>query len=170
VLLCALPRLLDAQPAVTLTVVGGGAEEHRNKALARDLGVDHATTFLGSVPHARVAAELWRADVLVVPSRTQPNGAAEGHPVAPKEAYATGTLVLATDCGGLPEVVPPEERPNLVPEGDADALAGALVELLGRPAEWAERARAGRGWVEREFDARSLAMQVAALYERMLGT
>jgi glycosyltransferase involved in cell wall biosynthesis len=123
---------------------------------------------LGEVSHPKVIRELYAADVLVVPSRTLPDGEAEGHPVVPKEAYATGTLVIATTCGGLPEVVPPEHRAGLVAEGDAGALAAAIVELLRRPDEWAARAASARLWVESQFEARKLARRVAAFYERAL--
>jgi glycosyltransferase involved in cell wall biosynthesis len=169
VLLRALPSVLGRHPGATLTVIGEGPEAPRHAQLVRTLRLGESVRFLGACAHADVAVELRRAHALVVPSRTEASGAAEGSPVAPKEALATGVPVVATTCGGLPEVIPPAQRGSLVPENDAPALAGAIAALLDRPDTWGALAVEGRRWVEEQFDSARLARRLADLYAEVSG-
>jgi glycosyltransferase involved in cell wall biosynthesis len=165
ILLRAFPDVLAVYPTATLTVIGDGAQAPGNRMLADQLDISPKVRFLGAASQDVVVRELGAADLLVLPSRTIPTGEAEGHPVAPKEAYARGVLVVATDCGGTAEVIVPSERRNIVPEGDPLSLARALLDVLHDPASWPERARAGRRWIEEQFDTRMLAGRVTDVYE-----
>jgi len=94
-------------------------------------------------------------DVLVAPSREEPFGTVLA------EAMAAGTPVVATRVGGLAEVVEDGVTGRLVAPGDPDALAAAVLEVLGRRAQMgaAGRARAAR------WHADAYADRVAALLE-----
>lgn len=168
VLLRALPRLCAEEPRLVLEVIGDGAESARNEALARELGVSRHVSFRGAKPRDQVRAALERAELLVVPSRTTADGAAEGAGLVPKEAMAAGLPVVATDSGGLPETVPPEYRHELVPEGDHEALAARIAYVLERRESWPRRAHAGREWVENQFDHERVARRTAAIYAELL--
>jgi len=167
VLLRAMRRVVDERPETTLVVIGDGDDFARNRELARLLDLERHVEFRGAQPHSEVARELRHALALVVPSRTSAAGEAEGHPVAPKEAFAAGVPVIATSCGGLPEVFPPDLRATLVGENDAPALAEAIVAFLESPDTWRERSAVARKWAEEQFDARRLAERVAGLYGDM---
>ena len=167
VLLTAMRHVVDECPATTLVVIGHGDDFARNHELVQSLELEAHVDFRGAQPHDAVARELRRAQALVVPSRTSAAGEAEGHPVAPKEAFAAGVPVIATVCGGLPHVFPPEQRATLVPEGDAPALGAAIVAFLRQPETWHETAITARRWVEEQFDARRLAERVARLYDEI---
>jgi glycosyltransferase involved in cell wall biosynthesis len=164
VLLRALPEVPAAR-AVTLDVIGDGAERKANERLARELGVDRRVRFHGARPRKAVVAAMAAADVLVVPSRVTRAGEAEGSPVAPKEALAVGVPVVATEVGGLPEVVPPEHRHELVRPDEPGALAAQIGELLADRPNWSHRARVGRGFVEDMFDWAQLGARTARMYE-----
>jgi colanic acid/amylovoran biosynthesis glycosyltransferase len=168
VLLRALPRLCADEPRLVLEVIGDGPERARNDALARKLGVRRHVSFRGAQPREQVLAALERADLLVVPSRTTADGAAEGAGLVPKEAMAAGLPVLATRSGGLPETMPPDYRHELVPEGDHEALAARIAYVLQRPESWPLRAHAGRRWVESQFDHERVARRTAAIYAELL--
>ena len=71
--------------------------------LARDLSVD--ARFVGRVSGADKTAFLDSCDVLVFPSRRYPSGRSEGLPVSLLEALARGRVVVASDSGGIPEIV-----------------------------------------------------------------
>jgi colanic acid/amylovoran biosynthesis glycosyltransferase len=167
VLLAAMPRVLDACPTTSLVVVGDGEDAERNRETVGRLDLESRVEFRGPQPHEYVLKALRDVQALIVPSRTSAAGEAEGHPVAPKEAFAAGVPVIATRCGGLPDVFPPDQRSGLVPENDPEALAEAIVELLRHPETWRERATAARKWAEEQFDARRLAERVASFYADM---
>jgi glycosyltransferase involved in cell wall biosynthesis len=61
--------------------------------------------------------------------RTESVGRGGRAPVALKEAFASGVPIIATSCGGLPEVILPTQRVSLVPKGDAAALAQTIVAI-----------------------------------------
>ena len=113
----ALPRL----PAGSLLViVGSGPLEKELKDLAEQLEVSASIRFLGQVPDAR---RYFRAfDLFVLSSDHEPFG------MVLLEAMAAGVPVLATDCGGAPEVVGDPEQ--LFPLGDVQQLADRLIVIF----------------------------------------
>ncbi|HVA27270.1 MAG TPA: glycosyltransferase [Candidatus Baltobacteraceae bacterium] len=124
-------------PDSGLFVVGGARTRSRIADLARlasDLGIAEAVTFLGPIPNARVAAAFQGADVIAVPSHYEAFG------LVALEARATGTPVVASDVGGLKELVTPQSGGQRVRSGDYLAWAQAL-ELALRPDELLRRRR-----------------------------
>jgi glycosyltransferase involved in cell wall biosynthesis len=67
------------------------------------------------------------------------------------EAFACGVPVVATELGGLPELVQPDRYGETVPADDPTAMAGALARLLADPERAFVIGRAARGRAEREF-------------------
>lgn len=125
-LLAAFPAVLDAHPRTRLRIVGGGPELPALRARARALGLGEAVCFLGEVPGERaVRREYFQADVFCLPSRQ------EGFGIAFLEAMAAGLPVVGAAAGAVPEVVPEGEAGLLVPPRDPEALAAALIRLLG---------------------------------------
>lgn len=146
---------------VHLLVAGEGEERPKLEALARELQAESPdpawrVEFLGSVPDM---AALWdRLDVLALPSLS------EALPLVVIEAMARGLPVVASRIPGLDEVVVDGETGLLVPPGDVDALARALLRLAQDPtfarrlgAEGARRARS-------LFSAERMATETEKLY------
>ncbi len=163
-LVSALPQVLQGDHRVRLEVIGDGELRSETEKLARDLGVDGHVEFRGVQSPEAVAQAMHAADVLVVPSRRSEAGEEEGSPVAPKEALATGMPVVATNVGGIPDIVPPEYRSELVPPDDPTALATQIVRLLTDRGSWRERTCIGRAWIAREFDADRLIARLEDVY------
>jgi starch synthase len=107
---------------------------------------------------------LSHATAFVCPSQYEPLG------IVNLEAMACGTAVVASNVGGIPEVVADGETGLLVPPDEPDALADALNTLARDP----ERAKAmGEGGRQRaisEFDWTSIALQTAKLYQEVAGS
>ena len=167
-LLCAFATVLGCYPKAELEVLGDGACRKECEQLAQSLGVAQKVDFRGPQPVSAVSQAMRRADVFVMSSRTMPNGEAEGSPVVTKEALAIGLQVVACDSGGTIETIPPEYRHEIVPEDDAQALARQLIAVLDAQAEWPERARIGREWVEQEFDWDVLSRRIVSIYEDVI--
>jgi colanic acid/amylovoran biosynthesis glycosyltransferase len=167
VLIEAMPGLLEADRQVELDVIGDGELRRDAEQLASKLGVRRRIRFHGAQSHAQVAQAMRDADVLVVPSRRSADGEEEGSPVAPKEALATGVAVVATAVGGIPDIIAPEYRHELVAPDDPQALAAQILRVIDAPEEWGERARIGRAWVEKQFDSRQLIGRIETLYQAL---
>ncbi len=118
---------------------------------------------LGRLPDAEVDAWLARADLFVAPSLYESFG------LIFLEAMRWGTPVLGTRVGGIPETVVDGESGVLVPPGDPDALAVAIVGLLRDPARRQALGAAGRRRVESEFTTDRMTERTLALYEPLVG-
>jgi N-acetyl-alpha-D-glucosaminyl L-malate synthase BshA len=117
-----------------LVMVGDGPERHDAEQEARQLGVDKDVQFLGKIDS--VAPLLAAADLFLLPTN------AESFGLSALEALASGTPVIGTDAGGLPEVVRKNETGVLCGVGDVDGMAGAAIALLTDERRWKEMSRA----------------------------
>jgi len=106
-----------------LVILGSGPEHDDLERLVNSLGLDDHVDFLDAVPHDKIPGYIASADVVVVPSII------EASSLFMLEAMAMGKAVVATDAGGLPEVMD-EDSGVLVPPMDEKALAWAVRKLL----------------------------------------
>jgi N-acetyl-alpha-D-glucosaminyl L-malate synthase BshA len=152
-------RLLPGAPLV-LTLVGDGPERPRVEALVARLGLSEHVRFLGE--RIDLPTVLRRSDVFLLPSETESFG------LAALEAMACGVPVVASDVGGIPEVVVDGESGLLAPVGDTPAMARHVVRLLGDPAEHARFAAAARRRVDSTFRLEPIVARYEALYRRVV--
>jgi glycosyltransferase involved in cell wall biosynthesis len=136
VLLRALARARRSLPELRLELAGAGPLDAGLRGLAVELGLDGAVTFSGRV--APIAPAYERSSLVVMSSY------GEGFGMVALEAMERGRPVLATRVGGLPEIVAEGETGRLVPPGDEEALAAALVELGQDPERCRAYGSAGR--------------------------
>jgi glycosyltransferase involved in cell wall biosynthesis len=120
---------------VALLVAGDGDERSRLGRDADELGIEDRVRFLGALPRGRIVELFAAADAAVLSSSW------ENFPHTVVEALAAGTPVLATETGGVAEVVQDGENGLLVPVGDSAALARALRRFVA-DAALRERLRA----------------------------
>ncbi|WP_426089924.1 TIGR04063 family PEP-CTERM/XrtA system glycosyltransferase [Janthinobacterium sp. PSPC1-1] len=165
-LLRAMPRLLAAQPALRLLLAGGGPQEAALRALAAQLGLEHAVVFAGRVPHAQVPAYYQLVDICVYP-RLPMRLTELVTPLKPLEAMAQGRLVVASDVGGHRELVEHGKTGMLFRAGDAEALAQAVLHLLLAPASWPALRRQARTFVETERSWSASVGRYAPVYARL---
>jgi len=130
---------------VPVRIVGSGPEEAALVALARKYGATNVT-FAGFKTGADLSAEYAGARFVVAPSVWY-----EVFGLIALEAYAAGKPVVASQIGGLAELVRDGETGILTGAGDADELAKVMSELWQQQRECAEMGRAGRAWVESDF-------------------
>ncbi|MEX2247044.1 MAG: glycosyltransferase family 4 protein [Dehalococcoidia bacterium] len=146
-----------------LYVVGGPAQASRVAAMEIErLGIGGRVTLVGRVSAKELAGWYRRAQILVSPSLYE----GFGLPVA--EAMASGTAVVASDAGALPELVVHGETGLVVPAADPPALAAALEALLADGAGCRAMGAAGRVRVLERFTWDRTARETEALYQRTL--
>ncbi|MGO8676687.1 MAG: glycosyltransferase family 4 protein [Limisphaerales bacterium] len=140
VLVRALPTLIGRFPGLQVHFLGDGPQKEKLMELAARLGVAGACRFVGVVPHEQVLQELSHCMAAVVPSRSESFG------LVNIEALSVGTPVVASNVGGIPEIIRAGIDGYLVPPGDPVAMQTRLGEFL-TDAEL--RAQAGRNARER---------------------
>jgi len=159
VLLEALAEVVRDVPSLLCVAAGTGPEGDALRDQASRLGVAGAVRWLGQV--ADVRPLLAAADVVVMPSL------AEGLGVAAIEAMAAGRALVASNVGGLPELLADGEQGLLVPPGDPRALGAALARVLGDGALRTRLGDAGRRRAQ-DFSTAAMARGTEAVYERAL--
>jgi len=149
-------RVADAYPSASFALAGDGPLMERAVEARRELKLEGQLHLLGQVDRARdLIASL---DLLVISSLS------EGSSVVAMEAMALGKPVVATAVGGVPEVVAGGETGVLVPPGEVEALADAIVEVLNDPARAAEMGERGRQRAVRLFDIGDMVERTKAVY------
>lgn len=161
-LIRAFARVLGADPKAILLVAGAPLfnRDHEYEQLlrdtARELGISEHVRLLGA--RNDVAAVMQALDLLVVNSSSEPFG------LVALEAMACGTPVLTAACDGLAEIIEHGVEGWLVPPGDEQAMAAAIVYLNRQPALRAQLAERGKKHVASRFSANRYLAQLQAFY------
>lgn len=143
-----------------LTLAGNG-EVDRARAVVAARGLGDTVEVRSWLSSPEVAELLGTAQVLTLPSRN------EGQPMSILEGMARGMCVVATDVGGIPDLVADGTSGVLVPPDDVDALAEALRTVVD---DAQLRARLGAAALERaraDFDVAAAWRRVDALYREL---
>jgi glycosyltransferase involved in cell wall biosynthesis len=152
-------RVAQAVPDATFVLAGDGELRERLQSLARALLGDRVK-FLGWVDDLPTLYGAF--DVVALTSRL------EGTPVALIEASASGTPVVATNVGGVSDVVRDGNTGLLVPPRDPVAVAANVVTLLQDPEGARRMGEEGARWVQGRFSDRRLADDLSELYRELL--
>lgn len=160
VLLQAAAIVRDSAPDVVFQIVGEGPMGDALVAQADALGVSSCVRFLGH--REDIPAILRDSDLFILPSRTEafPNGLLE--------AMAAGLPVIASDVGGIPELVDHGRNGLLVPVADANALASAVLQLVREPAHAARLGSAARQTIETRYSFERMVAAFEELYRESL--
>ena len=159
-LLAAAGIVLSNFEDVTFVVVGEGKLRDDLSAKVARAGLADRFVFTGQ--RADVPRILSIFDIFVMPSLF------EGLCMAVLEAFAAGLPVVATSVGGVPSTVSEGETGILVPPSDANALADAILWMLGHPHERSEMGMMGKRRAEARFTVTTMLERTEAIYERLL--
>lgn len=149
-------------------IVGEGHLREPLSALIEELGMGERIRLLGALPHEDVVRRLSEADILLATSVTAASGDEDAPVNSLKEAMAVGLPVIATQHGGLPELVEDGVHGVLVPQYDASAIADAIGTLLHRRDDWPAMGLAGRQKVIGRYDLPHVTEQTIAAYRKLL--
>ena len=107
------------------TIVGDGSDRPRLEALAAEIGIADRVTFLGETSQERLLRAYAENDVFIMPVRASPDDA-EGFGMVFAEAAASGMPSIATDAGGISDVVKPGLSGVLIEGGEPEHIAAAI--------------------------------------------
>jgi glycosyltransferase involved in cell wall biosynthesis len=158
-LIHAMPAVRRALPRARLVLVGYGDLEGELRGRAAGLGLDGAVTFAGE----RDSAELLTSfDLFVQPSLYESQG------LALLEAMAAGVPAIASDVGGVGDVVRHGETGLLVPPAEPEALAAAIVRLAEAPDLALRLAQGAARRVREQFSLETMIEAYARLYRELV--
>lgn len=158
-LIRAIAECLRQGEKVFLLILGEGELRSDLAALSAELGIEEAVHFLGW--RSDVASVIAACDIFCLPSRN------EGMGKVLVEAMAMGKPIVASDIGGIPDLVHPGENGILVPVGDTAGWAEAIARLCRDPKERQRMGNAGTR-MSAYYSAEAMLQQIDQMYERLL--
>jgi N-acetyl-alpha-D-glucosaminyl L-malate synthase BshA len=145
-----------------LLLIGDGPDRSQAEWLAVQRGIHEQVIFLGK--QDRVAEKLAIADVMLLPSQLESFG------LAALEAMACEVVPIATNVGGIPEVIEHGKNGFLANVGDVDTMAGYAIDILGDEARLKALGKASRASAQARFCASKIIPQYEDFYRRVLGS
>jgi len=152
-------NIVDARPNTTFVFLGDGELSDELKNMASRLGMKEKVKFLGWRPD--VAEVMSVFDLFVLPSLN------EGMGRVLVEAMALGKPIVASDVGGIPDLVVHGKNGCLVPPGDAQSLSAAIRDLLENPEKRKRMGENGKK-IAADYGADEMVQKIALLYQNML--
>jgi len=166
VLIRALATLRVGNPGLGLVVIGKGPEEPALRDLCGELGLQQAVHFLGGRPHEEIAPWLRGCRAAVVPSVIRADGRAEGMPTGIPEALAAGARVVASQAGGVMDILQDRGNGWLARPGDPTHLAAQIQAALDESAGSALLRRAAT--TAADLDWSQVSENYLSIFERAL--
>lgn len=160
----AVKKLLEKNPKLCLRyhIVGAGPLEKQLKNLVHELKLKEIVYLLGGMLQEDVIREMQNAHIFVLPSVEEALG------VVLMEAQAIGLPVVATSTGSVDKVIKDGESGYIVPVKNADALADKLMYLIEHQEIWPQMGRAGRKFIEENYNIKILNKQLEDIYQKLL--
>lgn len=154
-----LQEVLKILPA-KLVLVGDGPDRAEAERLARDLGIWEHVKFLGK--QNALPDILSAADVFLLTSQSESFG------LAALEAMSCGVPVVATNIGGIPEVVTHDESGFITELGDIKRMAKYTLDLITHPRKWQEFSNNARKRAVEHFDTQLIVPMYESLYQKLI--
>ena len=162
----AVAEFSEAGRTVRLVIVGDGPEREALEALAASLAVEDRVEFTGALSPTEVRERYRAGGVFVMPAITDWKGEQEGFGMVVVEAMAFGLPVVATQSGGIPDIVRDGATGILVPERDVGALTRGIAQLLDDGDLATRLAEAARDDVRHRFAPSRIASAFDTVYRR----
>jgi glycosyltransferase involved in cell wall biosynthesis len=160
--------LLNREPAPFLMIGGRGPLKKQLQSQAQDLGIADRVKFLDYIPDDCIPAYYAAADVFALPSVVDERDDTEGLGVVLLEALACETPCVASNVGGIPDVITDGLNGFLVEAGDPAALACRIRELTVTGKLRREMGRQGRRFVKERFSWQSKACELLSVYKELV--
>jgi len=163
VLLRSMPYILEAIPDTQLLIAGSGYMESFIRLLTKSLNLEDHIRLLGFVPEDELPSLYNLSDLFILPSIY-----AESFGITLLEAMASGTPIVASAIGGIPEVVENGVNGILFKKGDELDLANAVIRVLDDPALANELAINARKKVEEQYSWPVVVKAIEGVYENVM--
>ena len=150
-LVTAMSQVVKEFPHAKLVIVGDGPERASLELLAEELGLGSNVAFAGKVGNRLLPEYYASADLFVGPSIVTESGDTEGLGVAFLEALASGTCVIGSNVGGIPDIINHNKTGLLVRQKNSEELANAIINLLSSPKLRKSLAFNGHNHIKRNY-------------------
>ncbi|MFC1502487.1 glycosyltransferase [bacterium] len=163
-LIKAFPLVLKAHQNTLLLIIGEGSLKRRLMRLCRRLKIEERVVFTGFIENHRIPGFINKMDIFIIPSISD----SETFGVAAVEAAACQLPVIASDIGGLPEVINHDKTGFLVPPRNPQSIADRVIQLITDTKLRQRMGKDARRRVREDYDWSQNSRQMEKLYQTVL--
>lgn len=162
-LIKAMPAVIKKFPKTKLLIVGTGTLEEQLKSITRRLNLQNNVIFTGQIPNSKLSAYYATADIFIGPSIIAKSGDTEGLGLTFVEAAMSGLVSIATNVGGISDVIEDNITGFLTEQKNSSQLSEKIIYLLENPDEHRTISEATREKVTEQFDWKIIATSYSKL-------
>jgi glycosyltransferase involved in cell wall biosynthesis len=166
-LIKAMPDVLKKFPDAKLMIVGDGPEKENITRLISELRVSKNVILAGKIRNRELPAYYATADVFAGPSIITKKGDTEGLGVVFLEALASGTCVIGSNVGGIPDIIKNRKNGLLVPQKNSIELGNAIIEVLTNKTLRDQMIENGNRHIKKNFSWNNVAEKFDNLIEKI---
>jgi len=167
-LITAVEEVLKVHNNVKLKIVGSGPLEVRIKKLIKELGLEETIEIIGNVSDEKLLEIYNLSDLFVLPSIVDSQGNTEGLGVVLLEAMACKLPVIASNIGGIPDIIHDGETGLLVPEKDSMEISLSIIKLIENEDLRELIALKGYNMVKEHFIWEKIAKEYISIYQEII--
>ena len=167
-LIKAFQKVVEKNRGAKLIIIGDGYLKDSLKNLSEKLDIKNSVEFLGAVENQKVLMQMEKSDIFTLPSITAKSGDSEGLGMVFLEAGIRGLPIVATDHGGIPEVVKDGFNGYLVQERDIDMLADKLNFLLENRDIREKFGQNSISFIRENFDIEKQSAKLEEIYRELI--
>jgi len=155
-------KVIEKHPDSEFILIGKGRDEKYLMKYVERQGVKDYFKFLGALPNTELPEYYSLADIFVLPTLFQ------AVPMGVREAQACGVCVVASDIGGVPEVIKDGKTGLLVKAGDSTSLSTAIIRLIEDEKLRRRLAANGKRYIEKYHSREAKVKILIKIYERLI--
>ncbi|MDZ8050074.1 MAG: glycosyltransferase [Aulosira sp. ZfuVER01] len=163
----AVAEVVKSYPNIEYNIIGDGHLKAELQQLIKNLNVAEQIKLLGWRNQPEIIEILKKSQIFIAPNVTTKDGNIDAPVNTLKEAMAMGLPVISTVHGGIPELVEDGISGFLVPERDIPAMAEKITYLIEHPQMWSKMGKAGRAYVEANYNINKLNDELIQIYQRV---
>jgi len=164
-LIMAMKDVAKKLPDARLVIAGDGPERANLETLAKNLGIENSIIFAGRLENKYLPEYYAAADLFVGPSIVTESGDTEGLGIVFLEALASGTCVIGSNVGGIPDIIQNNRTGLLVKEKNPKELSNAIIKLLSNHKLRERLAQNGQKRIKQIYSWKIVAQKFSQLVE-----
>ncbi len=167
----AVSRLITEYPHIRYHIVGGGPEEVHLRQIINKYGIEENVKIFGSVSTDTLRQHYADSHIFILPSIDFKDGShTETQGVVMQEAQASGSVVIASRTGGIPEIIIDGETGLLFNERDSNQLCEKIKQLINHPELYNSLRHNGYNDIQNRFNHIMIGKQLMDIYQKLIDT